>query len=140
MALPHAPTLILLRGLPGAGKTTFAKYLKIVTDPDVALLNYYEADEWFSIYCGGTFTPTRLKEAHKWCQGRAELALRRGESAVVSNTTTEEWEVDIYQSIAKKCHAEFVSLIVENRHDGVSVHDVPETSINRMRERFTTKL
>jgi predicted kinase len=140
MTLPHKPVLILLRGLPGAGKTSFARYLKWVVDPHVGQMNYYEADEWFDIYCGSTFTPGRLKEAHKWCRDRAELALRRGESAVISNTSTEDWEVELYQEIAKKCHAEFVSLIIENRHGGISVHDVPETSINRMRDRFTIKL
>ncbi len=140
MKVPHKSVLILVRGLPGSGKSTFANYIKFIVDEDRSKMNYYEADLWFDIYCGSTFTPMRLKEAHKWCQDRVELALRRGESAMVSNTSTEEWEVEAYQKIAEKTGAEFISLILENRHDGVSVHDVPETSVNRMRERFTTKL
>ena len=33
-------------------------------------------------------------------------------------------------------NVKFVSIILENRHDGISVHDVPKDSIEKMSERF----
>jgi hypothetical protein len=33
-----------------------------------------------------------------------------------------------------------VSLVVENRHGNMSVHDVPEAAMRRMRERFNFQL
>ena len=40
---------------------------------------------------------------------------------IVSNTSMTEAEVKVYQDIAKKTGAEFISIIAENRHNGVSV-------------------
>jgi hypothetical protein len=55
---------------------------------------------------------------------------------VVSNTFTQEWEMDTYYELAKKYGYTVFSIIVENRHGGVNQHGVPEDKLQQMRDRF----
>lgn len=128
------PTLYLIRGIPGAGKSTFAKTLAGRDKLHV------EADMYFESANGYEFDAGKLKEAHEWCQDRASLYLSSNVSVVVSNTSTTEKEVAVYKSIADKYQADFVSIIVENRHGNTNVHNVPSDVIDRMRHRFSIKL
>ena len=123
--------LILLRGLPGAGKSTFAEALGYVS---------YEADDWFHIFNDGKFDGALLGEAHAWCQEETRTSLMAGYNVVVSNTSTTEAEVEVYRRIAEECGVGFCSLIVENRHGGESVHNVPKRTIEKMRDRFSIRL
>jgi predicted aldo/keto reductase-like oxidoreductase len=59
---------------------------------------------------------------------------------VVSNTFTQEWEMQPYYDLAKEYGYMVFSIIVENRHGGKNVHNVPEDKINQMRDRFQVKL
>lgn len=59
---------------------------------------------------------------------------------VVSNTFTQEWEMKPYFDLAKEHGYTVFSLIVENRHGGKNVHDCPEETITKMRERFEITL
>ena len=129
-------TLYLIRGLPGSGKSTFAYELAKSLD-----IYSFEADmSFYDDFGKYNFDPSRLHLAHKWCQERVENTLFHGMSVVVSDTSTTEKEVTAYHDIAKRYGAKFVSMIVENRHGNVSIHDVPEASIDKMRQRFSIKL
>lgn len=129
------PTLYLVRGVSGAGKSTFAETLTKA----VIGLNF-EADMWFKRDGDYCFDPSQLGFAHKWCQDLTKHNLSRGINVVVSNTSTSDKEVQVYQNIAKSCAANFVSLIVENRNGTMSVHDVPEKVLQKQRSRFSVKL
>jgi plasmid replication initiation protein len=59
---------------------------------------------------------------------------------VVSNTFTQEWEMEAYYQLAAKYGYQVFSIIVENRHNGVNEHGVPEEKIEQMRNRFEIKL
>ena len=59
---------------------------------------------------------------------------------IVSNTFTTSWEMDYYYQIAEKFGYTVYSLIVENRHDGVNSHGVPDEVLTKMRNRFEIKL
>ena len=123
--------LIALRGLPGSGKSEFAKYLG---------LKFFEADQYFENFNNGIFDFKLIKKAHQFCFENIEKELILGNSVVVSNTMTTENEVKEYQDLATKYKARFVSLVLENRHKGKSIHNVPKSSIEQMRNRFSIRL
>lgn len=130
--------LILLRGLPGAGKTYLA-YLIWTT--------IFEADKFFEKEGEYKFDAAKLPEAHAWCKSEVENAMIQNKISehlypeiVVCNTFTMEWEMEDYFKLAEQYGYQVVSLIVENRHGYKNVHDVPDEKVQQMKERFQIKL
>jgi predicted kinase len=126
-------TLFLLRGLPGSGKSTLAKTIGGV---------HYEADMYFVAPDGSyQFDITRIKDAHNWCRHNVMDAMKEGlPKVIVSNTFTQEWEMESYRLLAHELGYTVFSLIVENRHDGVNEHGVPADKLEAMKNRFEIKL
>jgi len=125
--------LTICRGIPGSGKSTFAKTLGG---------QHYEADMFFIDEEGNyQFDVTKIKEAHQWCQSivKTDMILEYPK-IVVSNTSTEEWEMEPYFKLAKEYGYTVFSIVVENRHRGVNQHGVPEEKLEQMRNRFNIKL
>jgi len=58
----------------------------------------------------------------------------------VSNTFTQEWEMERYYELAEQYGYKVFSVVVENRHNGVNEHNVPEDKIQIMKDRFEIKL
>lgn len=128
--------LILLRGLPGSGKSTLAKLL---VDKDYC---HKEADMFFVDRVGNyNFDPSKIKDAHSWCQQEVEFLLKYDHSpVVVSNTFTQEWEMDAYYKMAEDFGYRVTSIITENRHGGKNEHGVPDDKLEIMKNRFAVKL
>lgn len=59
---------------------------------------------------------------------------------IVCNTNTTEREMKPYMDLALQFGYKVFSIIVENRHGGVSIHNVPEETLEKMRNRFEVKL
>jgi len=128
--------LFILRGLPGSGKSTLAKML--VGDKDYC---HKEADMYFVDGDGNyNFKPSEIKDAHAWCQQEIEFLMKYEHNVVVSNTFTQEWEMQPYYDLAEKYGYKVFSLIVENRHGGENVHNVPREKIEEMEGRFSVKI
>ena len=132
--------LILLRGLPGSGKSTLAKtilQLRSTDEPEVL-----SADDYFEDKEGDyNFDPTKLKEAHNYCQFRCSERMRQQKARiVVANTFTQEWEMDEYFKMAERYNYRVHTVIVENRHGNENVHGVPEDKLQQMKNRFQIKL
>lgn len=130
--------LFLLRGLPGSGKSTLAKSIGGI---------HIEADMFFMKDGEYQFDVTKLKDAHQWCQESTEKSMVGLDNPdittkriTVSNTFTQEWEMQSYYELARKHGYTVYSLIVENRHGGVNEHGVPEDKLEIMRNRFEVKL
>lgn len=121
--------LYLIRGLPGSGKSTFAKQLGG---------KHFEADMYFTSPDGEYhFVPERIQDAHTWCRHGVMEAMKNGEPlVVVSNTFTMEWEMEPYYTLAEELGYMVFSIIVENRHIGKNIHGCPEEKIKLMKDRF----
>ena len=130
--------LFLLRGLPGAGKSTLAKSIGgMHVEADMFFM---EPSLKFRTVHTYKFDPSKLKEAHAWCQKSVEVCMLSELRVVVSNTFTQEWEMKPYYDLAEKHGYRVYSLIVENRHGGVNEHNVPQEVLEKMKNRFEIKL
>jgi len=119
--------LLIVRGLPGSGKSTFARKLRQSV--------HMEADMYFTNKMGEyKYNPASLGKAHNWCQAKVFFYLKIGDDVVVSNTFTRIWEMQ-----------EYIDYCVANGHtfnvvtcegDYGSVHGVPEDAIQRMKDRW----
>lgn len=134
--------LILLRGVPGCGKSTVAEYLAPMGDLDKFLMApICCADDYFMVDGEYKWSPTKLGWAHAQCQGKCEQAMIDDETRIiVSNTNTTEKEMKAYYEMAEKYGYMVFSLVVENRHGGTDVHNVPDASKDAMVKRFSIKL
>jgi predicted kinase len=121
--------LYIVRGIPGSGKSTLAKQLTA---------NVFEADYYFYDNDGNyNFIPSKIKEAHKECQQFVGYAMESGIPKIaVSNTFTQEWEMEPYFELAKTYGYKTFSIVVENRHGNESIHGVPEDKLEQMKSRF----
>jgi predicted kinase len=130
-------TLYIVRGLPGSGKSSFAKSIGGI---------HIEADQFFMMNGKYNFDLTKIKLAHKYCQNQTEAWMKtdgtqvNNHKIVVSNTFTQEWEMKSYFELAEKYGYIVFSLIVENRHEGKNIHGVPDDKLELMKNRFEIKL
>ena len=130
-------TLYIVRGLPGSGKSTFAKSIGGI---------HIEADQFFMENGKYNFDITKIKLAHKYCQNQTEAWMKTdgvqvdNTKIVVSNTFTQEWEMEPYFKMAEDFGYRVFTIIVENRHGGKNIHDVPEDKLEQMKNRFEVKL
>lgn len=133
-------TLYIVRGVPGSGKSTFARS---VAKP----WQIFEADKFFMKDGKYQFDYTKIKDAHNDCKRKVHRAMHPSlcrellyNTIVVSNTFTQEWEMRFYEIIAKKYGYKVFHIVVENRHGGVNEHGVPEDKLEVMKNRFEVKL
>lgn len=120
--------LIIIRGLPGSGKTTKAKRLP----PDIVHL---ETDQFWTDAEGNyNFDITRLEEAHTWCWRETKKHLQEGYTVAVSNTFTTFGEMDRYVRLAIDYQC---GLVIHNcEFQFGSVHPVPSEVLERMKARW----
>jgi predicted kinase len=124
--------LYLLRGLPGSGKSTLAKSLGG---------SHIEADMFFIQDGEYKFDASKLKQAHEWCRATTETAMKLGaDKVIVTNTFTQEWEMEPYYKLAETYGHKVFTLIVESRHQSGNIHNVPDEIIEKMKKRFEVKL
>lgn len=130
--------LLLVRGLPGAGKSEFGG--SVLTGRNVMR---FSADD-FMVDAEGkySFDPKRLGEVHQRCQDATRQRLIFGDSVIVANTFCEAWEVEPYRRIAEATGARLiiVSLFDGGCSDEVlaarNIHGAPIETIAAMRQRF----
>lgn len=122
--MTHPHRLVLIRGLPGSGKSTMAAQL---AERGYA---HFETDQFFERAGRYRFRAHMLPEAHAWCQDRVAVALEAGRSVVVANTFTRLWEMDAYLSMWPEV------IVIEATGTWASVHGVPPAKVEDMRERW----
>lgn len=129
--------LVLMRGLPGSGKTFLAQK---ICGRGVVL----SADHFF---CQGgkyNFDKSRLSEAHEWNKRRAKKYIQEGRSPIIiDNTNVEMWEMMPYVALAlrAKYHVCVLEPDTPWKFDArqltqKNTHGVPRRTIDSMLERY----
>jgi predicted kinase len=129
--------LILLRGLPGAGKSTLAKLLSENGRHPV-----YSIDSYFTNANGEyDFKFDENHKAYKSCEQRTEEALKQNKDKVfVDNTFTLGWELEPYFKLASHYNYQLHVVTVENYHSQKNIHNVSDDQLNKMAEKYKVKL
>ena len=122
--------LIIIRGLPGSGKTTFAHTLTT---------HVFEADQYFTDSNGiYTFDREKLSEAHHWCQAQVISAMIADAPIIaVSNTFVRKWEKKVYLDLARIYGYQVTEITMTNPLRP-SIHGVPDEVIERMKTQWDT--
>jgi predicted kinase len=72
---------------------------------------------------------------------RTKEAMKSGVSKIcVANTFTTEWEMKPYFELAQEYNYRIFTVVMENRHGGTNVHDVPDAVLQKQKSRFNIKL
>ena len=161
--------LILIRGVSGSGKSTVALIMTGLS-PDTTLhlstdFYFYPNYEKTGKCDGGyNFDPSLLRLNHSKCIVDAAEAMKKTwdqgnifneklklgsadelddpkiKTIIVANTFTQEWEMKPYMNSAAWYDFDVHTIIVENRHGSASTHDVPQHSVDRMKEQIQNNI
>ena len=119
--------LVLVRGLPGSGKST---YIKNEYPSHVHL----EADMYFMDSGEYKFDPAKLGSAHMWCLRNARDYLTRGMNVAVSNTFTTPKELHSYAQVAKELNVPVTIIAMKTAYG--NIHNVPQSKLEEMANRW----
>lgn len=128
--------LVILRGLPGSGKSTFARLLTLGRNGAII-----ENDQF--MYENGLYIwkPSKLKSAVKHTNETLYKALKEElEIIVISNVNARPSDFEHYAEMGRKSGYKVSTIIVENRCNTKSRHNVEETTLKNMENNFDVKL
>jgi predicted kinase len=133
-----ANTLILIRGLPGAGKSSLAKLLSEDQKYPVFAIDDYFTNSETGEY---QFNFSENYLAYKQCENLTENSMKNGALKVfVDNTFTFNWEMEPYFKLASKFQYLLYVITVEKYHDNENIHDVSKEQLEKMAAKYKVKL
>lgn len=119
--------LILVRGVPGSGKSTFAA--KVFPGA------FHVENDMFHVKDGEyRFDFNKQKDAVSWCMDMCDTALRNGMDVVVSNTFTKRKYITAYAKLASE-HGADVS-VYRMTGSFKNSHSVPVAVFENMKKNF----
>ena len=125
----------ILRGVSGCGKSTLANQLAGDWGAICSADYYFTRDGKYE------FNHSKLKEAHLYCRELFNQAIRNGTDTIVVDNTNTLWaHADYYYEEAMKAGYSVISLVVENRHGGKNVHNVPAETIEKQESQLRNSL
>jgi predicted kinase len=116
------PEIVLIRGIPGSGKTTLAK--KMTSHAHVEADMYFEKDGVYK------YNRAEVQSAHTWCLAQVNAALQAGRDVVVANTFVRKWEMNPYFQLGVPVRVIVATGSYRN------VHGIPQEIIASIRQRW----
>lgn len=128
--------LYIVRGLPGSGKSTLAKTLSTSLQAP-----HYEEDMYLHDRQGNyLWTEKKFRDAIEICLNACRKSMTYGKSAiVVSNVFETNAMLEPYQQLSDQYGYRVTYIVVENRRNGVNIHNVPEAALEQMRADFQVR-
>lgn len=131
-------SLILIRGLPGSGKTSLAKTLS-----ENGKYPVFSIDDYFTDHESGEYKFDHLSNhlAYAACEEKTKASMeKKQEKIFVDNTFTLEWEMSPYFHLAKEYGYRLYVITVENRHGGKNIHSISQEQIEKMASKYKVML
>ena len=138
MNKPISKRFYLIRGVPGAGRTTTAKSLELTYKAHDLTTSIIEANDFFVKDGVYNFDPKLLQEAHDDCIERTKQALTDDTTdiVIVTNTFVHKWEIDPYFEMMEYIKNIVVFDVIIAQGGKGSTHDVPLRTIEKMKRNF----
>lgn len=142
--------LVIIRGIPGSGKSTFANKILTVAEKSGETTYHCEADDYFMVDGEYKFDRAKLGAAHSTCFNNIIGAMKKGiDCVVVSNTFTTIREIKPYVEAAESYDYQVVVYRMMGEKMGdetndvlgrfasfTNVHSVPTEALRNMVNRF----
>ena len=127
-----AQQLILIRGVPGSGKTKIAMELMKLLGEDAV---HIESDHYFLNKNGAyRYNKALFNDAHFWCQRNARESLRHGWTVVVANPFIRVKDMQPYFDMAIELRIQY--RVIEATGMYRNVHHIPDDVVSKMRQQF----
>lgn len=133
----HTPALILLRGLPGSGKSSIADLLS-----ENGKYPVLSVDDYFTDVGGNYFFKFDENHlAYKQCEDRTlNYMLQKKEKIFLDNAFTLEWEMEPYFKMAAENSYFVFVMTVENRGHNKNIHGITDDQLQKMAEKYKVVL
>ena len=131
------PSLFLLRGLPGSGKTTFAIELSENNKYPI-----FSVDDYFTDTNGNyNFEFDKNYLAYHLCEENTKKSmLKKAEKIFIHNTFTLDWEIEPYFKLASEFNYKVFVVTVENRNATKNIHHITDEQIKKMAQKYKVVL
>jgi predicted kinase len=130
------PNLLIIRGAPGAGKSTIADALvtaglyDVKVEVDAFMYNDQGKYEW---------SKQRIVKAREKCYAITKSLLEEGKNVVVANCFTTTGAVNQYFHLAEKVGATWQEMVLMEI-PYKNMHDVPDANVQRIHTKLMLSL
>jgi predicted kinase len=119
--------LYIIRGVPGSGKSTYAR--------SVLGVEPFEADDFFMHDGKYLYQADKISQAHQYCRTKTLIAMKKQQKVIaVANTFVRKREFKGYIKLAEKYGYEVI--IHVSRGQFQNVHNVPDEIVAKMKANF----
>ncbi|MCC7232822.1 MAG: ATP-binding protein [Bacteroidia bacterium] len=127
----------MLRGLPGAGKSTLAEVLAAEEDVKISI------DDFFTDPVSGKYQFDHRTNhlAYRHCEERVKKAMGDNRPRIFChNVFSRTEEMAPYLTLAKEAGYRVFVVTVENYHGGGNRHEISEEQVQKMRDKYKLSL